>query len=230
MTFQENISTLLRGLPSTVTLVAVTKGRSLADALELVSSGITNLGESRVQEALQKYGNEKALLRQHNIKLHLIGHLQKNKARKAVQLFDLIQSVDSINLAQEINKHAHTAGKLQDILLQVNIGNEPQKHGFTPEETIPALLELKKLSNLSICGLMAIAPHFNDPEQTRPYFRAMKALFDAANAACAKKLLTHFLPSIPLNYLSMGMSSDYPIAVQEGATMVRIGRKLFAGR
>ena len=193
---------------SEVTLVAVTKVFP-ADYVEAaIAAGVTDIGENRVQEARDK----KPLVRG-SARWHLIGHLQSNKAKDAVRLFDVIQTVDSLDLAQKIARAAEAAGKRQEILLQVNIGNEEQKSGAERAE-VPALVNaLRAIDALDLRGLMAIPP-VGAPEETRRYFRELRALRD----------------SVGVEQLSMGMSEDFEMAVEEGATIVRVGRAIFGSR
>ena len=201
--------------PESVTLVGVTKTRSAADALEVLKNGISDLGENRVQEAQEKFPQ---LLETCQFRKHLIGHLQTNKARQAAELFDLIHSVDSVRLAVEINKHSAKIGKIQDILLEINVSGEASKHGMTPEQVTESAGEiLHTCSNLRICGFMTMAPFEMKQEDTRPVFRGLKTL--------SEQLQRHF-PQIGQE-LSMGMTNDFEIAVEEGATLVRIGTALF---
>ena len=148
---------------------------------------------------------------QHNIEYHFIGHLQTNKAKKAVQIFDLIQSVDSLKLAKEIDKRARQINKIQDILVEVNIGKEPQKYGIMPDETLNFVKEISNLENIVVKGLMCMPPLHKNP---RPYFKEMKKTYDNSK----------------LEILSMGMSNDYKIAIEEGSTMIRIGTLIFGER
>jgi len=200
--------------PAEVVLVGVSK-RHPAEAVQpVVDARITLLGESRVQEAEEKWPRLRGVE-----ELHLIGRLQRNKARRAVALFDLIQSVDRLPLAEAIARAAAAAGKPQRILLQVNIGREPQKGGVLPEGLAALWEAVAALPELAIEGLMAVPPYAPDPEQARPYFR------DAARLAGA--LAQH--AGRPM-YLSLGMSLDFEIAIEEGAHWVRVGTALFGER
>jgi hypothetical protein len=191
-----------------VTLVAVTKVFP-ADFVEAaIAAGITDVGENRVQEA-----RDKRPLVRGSARWHLIGHLQSNKAKDAVKLFDVIQTVDSLDLGQKIARAADAAGKRQEVLLQVNIGNEEQKSGADRAE-VPALVKaLRGIDALDLRGLMAIPP-LGTAEETRPYFRELRALRDG----------------VGIEQLSMGMSEDFEVAVEEGATIVRVGRAIFGSR
>jgi PLP dependent protein len=202
--------------PCDVKLIAVTKTVDTERIKEAIDWGLRIFGESRVQEAKEKISNLKSQISNSRIEWHLIGHLQKNKARTAVQLFDLIHSIDSIGLAEELNNHAEKAGKIQRVLIQVKLSGEETKHGVAKEDVINLIDAVMKMKNLKLEGLMTMPPYFDNPEMARPYFRELKELRDNA------KRLGHDLPE-----LSMGMTNDFEIAVEEGATMVRIGTGIF---
>ena len=202
---------------SQVKLVAVTKNHGVAAMQEAVDSGITAVGENRVQEAV---GKKSQLDR--NVEWHLIGHLQTNKVGQAVAAFDLIQSVDSERLAVAINRVAAQQGKKQDVLLQVNIGNEETKFGVSPSELNTFAHFCSQLEHIRICGIMAIAPFYEDAELVRPLFRELYQLFSG---------LKHSnLPNTAVQWLSMGMTNDYQVAVEEGSNLVRIGTAIFGSR
>ncbi len=203
--------------PDELTVVAVSKGRSVQQVLEVIAAGITDIGENKVQEAPLKYNELQATSEE--LRWHMVGHLQTNKARDAVRIFDLIHSVDSLRLAQEIDKQATKINKVQDILIEVNTSQEASKFGLRPEETIKVIEDIAKLKNISIRGLMTIAPVVSEPEKARPYFRALRQLRDRIYELRAT--------SYELRALSMGMTDDFEIAIEEGATMVRIGRAIF---
>jgi len=203
-----------------IRLVAVTKTVPVELIIEAINSGITEIGENRVQEAEKKFSN---LNVSSNIIKHFIGHLQTNKVKKAVSLFDLIQSVDSIHLAQEIDKQAKKINKIQNCLIEVKISEEKTKFGYNPDKISELVSNLLELKNIKLCGLMTIAPYFDNPENTRPYFKQMKKIFD--------KIRDEFkVLSSDFNILSMGMTDDFHIAIEEGANMVRIGRAIFGER
>jgi pyridoxal phosphate enzyme (YggS family) len=204
--------------PDDIILVAVTKtfGAEVIDiALEL---GLKILGESRVQEArekFQRFGNR--------ADWHLVGHLQKNKVKYALEIFKLIHSVDSLELAEEISRRAGRGdGRKVDILLQVNVGEEKNKFGFPPAETATLAKKIAELPNLRIRGFMAIPPKVENPEESRPWFRRIMEIKNEV-----RKLR---LPSAPAELASFGMSSDYEVAVEEGATHVRVGTAIFGTR
>jgi len=208
-----NYHKFIKTIPDNVTPIFVTKYVDISVTEALIKLGAQTIGENRIQVAREKQDAIKD-----PIAWHMIGPLQKNKAKYAVRMFELIQSVDSLSLAIEINKQAKKISKTQKILIQINIGKESQKHGFLPEEIESATKEISELSNIEINGLMAIPPFSDNPENTRGYFREMKTLFD--KITLNSKLLT-------FSYLSMGMSGDYLIAIEEGANMVRVGSLLF---
>ncbi len=226
MSIQENIQTILRtiedakqrsGRTEKVTLIGVTKNHPAEAAAEAADCGITVVGENRVQEAKDKIEHYTGK----PVSWQLIGHLQQNKAKYAVQLFDMIHSVDSERILREIDKCAEKNGKIQDILLQINVAEEESKFGMKVGE-LPAMLDLAKtLSHVRVRGLMCIAPNYEDAEQVRPIFRIMRALYEDIKGQ---------FPAGQIAYLSMGMTHDYRIAVEEGATMVRVGTAIFGER
>jgi pyridoxal phosphate enzyme (YggS family) len=203
--------------PGEVKIVAVTKTVPPERIQEGIEAGISALGENRVQEAQTKYpiiGDA--------VQWHMIGHLQTNKVKKAVEIFHLIHSVDSLRLAERINKCALDIGKIQDILIQVNVSGEESKFGLVPEALEDILEEVSHLPGIRVRGLMTIAPMIHDPEAARPYFVKLREL--AKGAAEAK------ISGITMDYLSMGMSGDFEVAVEEGANIVRVGTAIFGRR
>ncbi len=200
--------------PLSVTLIGVTKGRTLSLLQEAVEAGIVDIGENRVQEAAVKF-REFA----RPVRWHMIGHLQTNKTRDAVRIFDLIHSVDSRRLAQEIDKEAARINKVQEVLIEVKTSPEASKTGVAPQEAFALLEEAGRLAHIRVRGLMTIAPAVDAPEKARSYFRQLKSIFDSYNARGREEAR--------LKELSMGMSDDFEVAIEEGATMVRIGRALF---
>lgn len=205
------------GRTDAITLVAVTKNHPVEYMKEAAAAGITDVGENRVQEALQKL----EAFPENQLKWHLIGHLQTNKAKHAVEHFDLIHSVDSEHLLKAVNKEAAKIGKVQDILLQVNVAREESKFGMEVEE-FPAMCELaKSLANVRVQGLMCIAPNFEHVEDVRPIFRIAHALYE--------DMKPKFLVG-QIQYLSMGMTHDFEIAIEEGANIVRVGTAIFGAR
>ncbi|MGC9354238.1 MAG: YggS family pyridoxal phosphate-dependent enzyme, partial [Mariniphaga sp.] len=171
------------------------------------------------------YVQEAELLRQNideQVKWHMIGHLQRNKVKKAVRLFDMIETIDSVRLAKEVNKQCAQLDKIMPVLIEINSGKESNKTGVLPENVMALIQQINNLSNLQILGLMTMGPRFGNPEDARPYFKTTKALFEQI-----KKLE---IPRVEMRYLSMGMSNSYQIAIEEGANMVRIGTRLFGER
>jgi pyridoxal phosphate enzyme (YggS family) len=202
-----------------VRLVAVTKTVDIAEIRKAADIGLRVFGENKIQEAKEKIANLKFETSNSNIEWHLIGHLQRNKAKYAVRLFDLVHSLDSEELAADLNKEAEKAGKVQRVLIQVKLSAEETKSGIF-EQNLPFLVEnVTRLENLKLEGLMTIPPFFDDPELARPFFRRLHELRDGLE----KK-------GFVLPELSMGMSNDYEVAIQEGATLVRIGTAIFGER
>lgn len=201
--------------PSSVTLLAVTKGQPPEVVNEAAKLGLTFFGESKIQEAKGKIP-----LCSGRLRWQMIGHLQSNKVRDAVELFEMIQSVDSLGLAEEINKRADQAGKTMPILLEVNLAGEASKFGYKPDQVLADLLKINALPRLEIHGLMTVPPYTNDSQRLRSLFRQMREL----KQRCEDTL------GAPLPQLSMGMSGDFEVAIEEGATMVRIGTALFGAR
>ena len=195
--------------PADVLLVAVSKTMDADRVRQAIEAGVAALGENRVQEARDKIERLG-----HPVPWHLIGHLQTNKARDAVRLFDCIESLDRIELAREVDRRARALGKTLDALIEVNLGDEPQKGGARPDEVKPLLDAVAELSGIRVRGLMAIPPAAPDPEQSRPYFRRLRELRETTGLA----------------HLSMGMSADFEVAIEEGATIVRVGTAIFGPR
>ncbi|ADE36453.1 YggS family pyridoxal phosphate-dependent enzyme [Methanohalophilus mahii] len=214
MPVDENIKRILEEIGDK-TLVCVTKTIEPERINEAIRAGATIIGENRVQEYEDK--SEKIL----PCETHLIGHLQTNKVKRAVEYFDVIQSVDSLKVINNIDTRAGDIDKVQRVFLQVNIGNEPQKHGFRLDRIKEVINEIRSLQNIRVEGLMCIPP-FVPAEQTRPYFQKMKALFDEMKQENGG--------NIDIQELSMGMSNDYMVAIEEGATMVRVGSAIFGER
>ena len=204
--------------PGTVRLVAVSKTMPVDVVRSAIQSGAEILGENYIQEAREKCRE----LSDMPVSWHFIGHLQTNKARYAVKLFDLIHTVDSVHLAAELDREARKIGKIQQILIQVNIGNELSKSGVTPELARRLIHDIAEYANISVQGLMAIPPFFDAPEKVRPYFRQLRELRDSLQDAKG--------PNTHLTELSMGMTGDFEAAVEEGATLVRIGTAIFGER
>lgn len=213
------LATQRSGRPDgSVRLVAATKSVGLDRIREGIAGGVTILGESRLQEALPKI----EALRGDPVRWHFIGRLQRRKVRLVVGGFDLIHSVDSVQLAEEISRRAQEAGLTQAVLLEVNLEGEATKSGFLPDELSEAMPRLGALSQVAVKGLMAIPPPTSDPEQARPYFRRLREL--------SLRLMCQPTGTVSLKELSMGMSNDYHIAIEEGATMIRVGTAIFGVR
>jgi PLP dependent protein len=201
--------------PSTIRIVAVSKTFPASDIHEAISQGITLFGENRVQEAKEKAG-----ILTGTYELHLVGHLQSNKAKDAVRLFSLIHSIDRIETAEKVNREAAAIGKVQKILIQVNTSGESTKFGIDPDETESFYKTINNLQNLRPTGLMTIGPLTDNVEKVREAFSRLASLKDALNINAGADL----------HELSMGMSGDFEIAVQEGATLVRVGSAIFGKR
>ena len=213
----QNIQQLLKELPPGVELVAAAKTRTPAEITEALNAGIKILGENYVQEAEQAY-NAIGKLAQ----WHCIGHLQKNKVKKAVKIFDLIETVDTLELAEEIDKRCAQIGKIMPVLIEVNSGCEEQKAGAMPQNGIPLAQAVSGLANVRLVGLMTMGPAVGDPEDSRPYFVTTREVFD--------ELKRLNIPNVEMKYLSMGMTNSYKVALQEGANMVRLGTLIFGER
>jgi pyridoxal phosphate enzyme (YggS family) len=217
MGIKDNVFQLLNELPPGVELVAAAKGRTPEEVLQAVEAGIEVIGENYVQEA-EKAGaavGGKAMW-------HMIGRLQKNKVKKAVALFDMIETVDSIELAREIDKRCAEMGKVMPVLVEVNSGREEQKAGVLPENAEQLVRDISRLPNIRVIGLMTMGPRFGNPEDSRPYFVITRRLFD--------RIKDLKIANVEMKYLSMGMTNSYRIALEEGANLVRIGTKIFGAR
>jgi hypothetical protein len=208
-------------LPAEVTLVCVSKNRSLEEIREVLEAGITDIGENKVQEALVHHKAIADTSYASQIKWHMIGHLQSNKAKEAVKIFDLIHSIDSLKLAEEIDRQAAKINKLQDILIEVKTSPEETKAGISLGEVPGLVTSIRNLKNLRLLGLMTMAPADEDPEKARLYFRQLRELKISLNDLRAA--------DHEAMELSMGMSDDFQVALEEGSTMVRIGRAVFEG-
>ena len=200
--------------PEKIKLVAVTKAAAIEQIKEAINAGVKIIGENKVQEAKEKYQILSA-----DIEWHLVGHLQTNKVKYAVEIFDLIHSVDSIKLAKEIDRRSLQFGKITNVLIEVNISGEKTKYGIKPEEVVTFLKEISEFPRVWIRGLMTIAPIVEDKEKARPYFRKLREL--------SKEIKSKNIKNVKMDYLSMGMTEDFEIAIEEGANMVRIGRGIF---
>ena len=198
-------------------LVAAAKNRTPDEVLQAVEAGIKVIGENYVQEAEEASAAVGA-----KAAWHMIGHLQKNKVKKAVALFDMIETVDSVGLAREIDKRCAQIGKVMPVLVEVNSGREEQKAGVPPENAEALIKEISHLPNIKVMGLMTMGPRFGNPEDSRPYFVITRRLFDRIKAL--------EIPNVEMKYLSMGMTNSYRVALEEGANLVRIGTRIFGER
>ena len=202
---------------SAVRLMAVTKTVDDRRIMQAIDAGVDMIGENYVQEARRKIE-----LMGKSIEWHLIGHLQTNKAKYAVRLFDMIHSLDRLELARELDRRSRMAGVVTKVLIEVNISGEETKRGVAHRDALPLIREVSALDNLSVQGLMTMPPWFDDPQEARPFFVALREL--------KARIAAENLPRVEMRELSMGMSQDYQVAVEEGATIVRIGRNIFGER
>ncbi len=214
---EDNVQRILQELPPGVELMAAAKSRTPQEILRAVQAGVKIIGENYVQETLAAFEVVGP-----SVKWHFIGHLQRNKVKKAVEIFNMIETVDSIDLAREIDKRCAQRGTIMSVLIEINSGREQQKFGVSPEEAEDLIKEMLPLQNVKIEGLMTMGPMFGDPENARPYFIETRKLFDHVRRLA--------LPGVEMRYLSMGMTNSYTVAIQEGANIVRIGTKIFGTR
>ena len=214
---EEGVARIRETLPEGVLLVAAAKGRTVAEAETAIRAGAAVFGHNYVQEAESMI----AVLGD-RAKWHLIGHLQKNKVKKAVGLFDMIETVDSFALAEQIERRCAAIEKVMPVLVEVNSGREPAKSGVFPEEAEDLIRRMAALPHLSVQGLMTMGPSFGDPEEARSYFRETRGIFD--------RIAMAEIPNVQMRTLSMGMTNSYEVAIGEGANLVRIGTKLFGPR
>jgi len=217
MSIRDNVLSLLKEIPENVTVVAAAKTRTPQEILEAIDAGIKVIGENYVQEAEKAFSEVGK-----RAKWHFIGHLQKNKVKKAVRIFDLIETVDSVDLAIEIDKRCAMIDKVMPVLCEVNIAKEKTKSGVYPEEVEQLIKNISNLTHIKVMGLMTMGPRFGDPENARVYFRKTKQIFENI-----KKMN---IPNVEMKYLSMGMSNSYRVALEEGANIVRIGTRIFGER
>ena len=203
--------------PDDITLIAVSKTKPLSDIEELIEIGVEDFGENKVQELCDKYENVSK-----PVKFHLIGHLQTNKVKYVVDKACLIHSVDSIKLAKEIQKEAAKKNVTAEILIEVNVAEEDSKFGLKTDEVLPFVEEIAGFPNIHVNGLMTIAPFVENPEENRNYFRTLKQL--------SLDIISKNIDNVNMNVLSMGMTNDYKVAIEEGATMVRVGTAIFGAR
>ncbi|MBN1450544.1 MAG: YggS family pyridoxal phosphate-dependent enzyme [Anaerolineales bacterium] len=214
---RESVKQILETIPSHVLLVAAVKTRTLEEVQIAIEAGVTHFGHNYVQEAIpmiEAIGDQ--------VTWHMIGHLQRNKAKRAVQHFDWIETVDSLQLAQALEGHCAELEKTMPVLVEINSGHEANKTGVMPDDVDALVAQMSMLEHLSVAGLMTMGPRFGDPEESRHYFQATRAVFE--------RLATQQLPNVNMRYLSMGMSNSYQVAIEEGANLIRIGTKLFGVR
>lgn len=217
MMIEENVHKILDELPKGVELVAAAKTRTPEEILRAVKAGVRIIGENYVQEAWRAFesiGNR--------VKWHFIGHLQRNKVKKAIQIFDLIETLDSLSLAAEIDGRCRKAGRLMPVLIEINSGKEKQKFGVLPGRVERFIQDITRFENIKIQGLMTMGPAFGNPEDARPYFIETRNIFE--------RIRNLNIPGVEMRYLSMGMTNSYRIAIEEGANVVRIGTKIFGPR
>jgi len=215
---KQNTARLLAELPVGVELVAAVKTRTPEEILAVVEAGIKIIGENYVKDAREAYK-----LVGKRVKWHFIGTLQKHNVRRNVlELFDMIESVDSIDIAREIDRRCAQIGKIMPILIEVNSGREPQKSGVLPENVEQLVRGISTLRNVKTMGLMTMGPRFGSPENSRPYFVETRNIFD--------KIKELGLPNVEIKYLSMGMTNSYKVALEEGANIIRIGTRIFGER
>ena len=210
----EAVKQILATIPSGVTLVAAAKGRTVEEVEAALQAGVTHVGHNYIQEArpiIQALGDRATW--------HMIGHLQRNKVKLAVRVFDMIETVDSLRLAQAIERRCMLLGVKMPVLVEINSGREPSKTGVFPEEVDDLVAAIADLEHVRVMGLMTMGPRFGDPEDAQPYFRKTRAAFE--------RLSSMNLANVTMRYLSMGMTNSYQVAIEEGANIVRIGTKIF---
>jgi PLP dependent protein len=213
----KNVRLVLAGLPPGVELVAAAKTRTPEEIGEAIEAGISIIGENYIQEAeiaRAAIGNR--------VRWHFIGSLQKNKAKKAVRLFDLIETIDSVPLAEAIDKESLTQGKIMPVFIEINSGREPQKTGVMPENAEEVVREIAEFKGVKILGLMTMGPRTGNPEEARPYFIETRRIFE--------ELRNLDIERVEMKYLSMGMTNSYKIAIEEGANLIRLGSRIFGER
>ena len=213
----QNVKRILSEIPQGVTLLAACKSRTAQEINAAIEGGIEVIGENYVQEALKVYP-----LIQKKVEWHFIGHVQRNKINKIIKIFDMIETLDDLKIAQEINKRCAKVGKVMPVLIEVNSAKESRKAGVFPEDVEDFIFEVSKFKNIKVSGLMTMGPLVKDPEDIRPFFRLTKSLFNS--------IKEKNIDNVEMKYLSMGMSDSYKIAIEEGANIIRIGTKIFGPR
>ncbi len=214
---EKNVKEILAELPPGVELVAAAKTRTADEILKAIDAGVKIIGENYLQEALNVFN-----VIGKRVSWHFIGHLQKNKVKKAVEIFDMLETVDSYQLAEMINRRCAEISRVMPVLIEVNTGEEKQKSGVLPKDAIDLVKRISIFKNIKVLGLMTMGPKFGNPEDARPYFVKARKIFDEI-----KELN---LPGVEMKYLSMGMTNSYKIAIEEGANIVRLGSKIFGER
>ena len=214
---RENVQHLLHEIPEGVTLVAAAKERNAEEISKAIKAGIKIIGENYLQDTLKVINDI-----QERAEWHFIGHLQTNKVKKVIDIFDMIESVDSLKLAKEIDICCKKRDKIMPVLIEINSGEEEQKHGVMPGDIEHLTKEISLLDHIRIMGLMTMGPRFGDPEESRPYFRKTRQI--------SEQIKDLNLPNVEMKYLSMGMTNSYKIAIEEGANLIRIGTKIFGKR
>ena len=203
--------------PSSIDLVAVSKTKPVSLIVEAINAGITDIGENRVQEAQSKHPQI-----DHPVKWHLVGHLQRNKVKQALQIFDLIHSVDSPRLLAEIDRRSAELNRTTEVLIQVNTSAEPSKYGLEPDQTLDFIESAQPFPHVRIKGLMTIGAFLPDPEAVRPMFVLLRQL--------QEKVIAQQFPTVEMDSLSMGMTNDFEVAIEEGANLIRVGTAIFGER
>ncbi len=217
MGIKENVKAFLDELPKGVLLVAATKSRTPEEILQAVDAGLQVIGENYAQDA-----EKKADIIGDKVKYHFIGHLQRNKVKKIVEFIDMIETVDSLRIAEEIDKRCALLNKVMPILVEINSGRETQKAGVFPEDAEELIKKISYFPNIKVMGLMTMGPMFGNPEDARPFFVETKKVFE--------RIKSLHIPNIEMKYLSMGMSNSYRVAIEEGTNIVRIGTRIFGAR
>jgi hypothetical protein len=214
MGIKKTVESLLKEIPKNVIIVAAVKSRRIDETVKAIKAGIQVIGENYVQEAEEAF----AFIGR-KTRWHFIGHLQKNKVKKAVRIFDLIETVDSSSMAREIDKRCSSLRKIMPVFCEINIAKEETKSGIDPGEVEALIREISSLQYVKVRGLMTMGPFMEAPEKIRPYFKKTKEIFE--------KVKSMHIPNVEMKYLSMGMSDSYQVAIEEGANIIRIGTKIF---
>lgn len=213
----ENVKKILREIPQDVILVAAVKGRKIEEVQEAIDGGIRFLGENYLQEAEKKFTHIET-----SVKWHFIGHIQRRKCKRITEIFDMVETLDSLEIAKELNSALKVVNKIMPALIEVNSGREPQKSGLMIEDVFPFIEEVSEFNNLKIKGLMTMGPFLEEPEKLRPYYVATRKIFE--------EIKSKNISNVEIKYLSMGMSSSYKIAIEEGANIIRVGTLIFGPR